>query len=296
MRIFLTGPTGYVGGAVLDAVLRAGHSVTGLVRDQPRARRLKKRGVDAVVGNLGDGAWRDAAVGFDALIHTAWDAQRGPETDARAVATLCSAAKSTGGHPRLIYTSGVWVLGPSSSPLDERAALTPAVHTAWRATHEQLVLDATGLTPVIVRSGIVYGGTRGIIGDLLRDGVNGLVRIIGDGRNRWATIYDRDLADLYVRLVTAPDVSGTYHATDEADESVLDIVEALSRNTTHKPDVRFVPLEEARAKLGAFADGLAMDQVVRCPRAHALGWTPSLRSVGGNMPRLLEEWRNGQKD
>ena len=190
----------------------------------------------------------------------------------------------------------MWVLGPSSNAVDERATLAPAAHSAWRVAHEQRVLDATGLTPIVIRPGIVYGGTKGIVGDLLRDGVNGLVRIIGDGRNHWATIYDRDLADLYVRLATAPEVSGTYHATDEADESVLDIVEALSRNTTHKPDVRFVPIEEARAKHGSYADALAMDQVVRSPRARALGWTPSLRSVGGNMPRLLEEWRNGQKD
>ena len=190
----------------------------------------------------------------------------------------------------------MWVLGSTAAPADERATLSPAAHSAWRAAHERLVLGATGLTPVVVRPGIVYGGTRGIVGDLLRDAVNGLVRIIGDGRNRWATIYDRDLADLYVRLATAPGVSGTYHATDEADESVLDIVEALSRNTTHKPDVRLMPLDEARAKLGAYADALAMDQVVRSPRARALGWTPSLRSIGGNAPRLLEEWRNGQKD
>ena len=102
----------------------------------------------------------------------------------------------------------------------------------------------------------------------------------------------------WIALIAAsgPAQAGTYHATDEADESVLDIVEALSRNTTHKPDVRLMPLEEARTKLGAFADALAMDQVVRCPRARALGWTPSLRSIGGNAPRLLEEWRNGQKD
>lgn len=296
MRIFLTGPTGYIGGAVLDAMQRAGHSVTGLVRDQARARKLKKRGVDAVVGTLGDAAWRDAAVGFDALIHTALDAKRGPEDDARAIATLSSAAKATGGRPRLIYTSGVWVLGPCPTPADETATLAPAAHSAWRAAHEPLVLEATGLTPVIVRPGIVYGGSRGIVGDLLRDGVNGLIRIIGDGRNRWASIYDRDLADLYVRLATAPDVAGIYHATDEADETVADIVEALSRNTTHKPDVRLMPLEEARAKLGTYAEALAMDQVVRSPRARALGWTPSLRSIGGNMPRLLEEWRNGQQD
>ena len=50
MRIFLTGPTGYIGGAVLDALVRAGHTVTGLVRDKSRARKFKKRGIEAVVG------------------------------------------------------------------------------------------------------------------------------------------------------------------------------------------------------------------------------------------------------
>ena len=36
---------------------------------------------------------------------------------------------------------------------------------------------------------------------------------------------------------------------------------------------------------------LALDQVVRSPRARALGWTPTLHSVAGNAARLLEEWR-----
>jgi nucleoside-diphosphate-sugar epimerase len=295
MRIFLTGPTGYIGGAVLDALVRAGHAVTGLVRDKPRARRLAKHGVEPVVGQLGEPDWRDAAIGFDAYIHAGYEASpRGIELDRRALDTLISAAKLTGGSPRLIYTSGVWVLGPSARPADETATLAPAAHSAWRVPHERLVLEATGLTPIVVRPGIVYGGHRGIVGDLLRDAVNGLVRILGDGRNRWATVYDRDLADLYERLVVTQGAAGVYHATDEADQSVLEIVEALSRNTTHKPDVRFVPLDEARAKLGTYADALAMDQVVRSPRARALPWTPSIRSIAGNIPRLLEEWRTGQ--
>ena len=29
-------------------------------------------------------------------------------------------------------------------------------------------------------------------------------------------------------------------------------------------------------------------------RAHALGWTPSLRSVSGNIPRLFEDLRRGR--
>lgn len=297
MRIFLTGPTGYVGGAVVDALARGGHSITALARDQARARKLRKRGVEAVVGGLGDPAWRDAAIGFDAYVHAALEnSPRGPETDRQAIETLMSAARSTGGRPRLIYTSGVWVLGPASSPVDETSPLQPAAHSAWRAPHERLVLDGTGYTPVVVRPGIVYGGSRGIVGDLLRDAVNGLVRVIGDGRNRWATVYDRDLADLYLRLATAPGVEGIYHATDEVSDTVREIVEAISRNTTHTPDVRFMPLEEARAKMGTFADALAMDQQVRSPRARALGWAPTLRSIAGSAPRLLEEWRAGQPD
>jgi len=55
--------------------------------------------------------------------------------------------------------------------------------------------------------------------------------------------------------------------------------------------VRHVPLEEARSKLGSYADALSLDQVVRGPRARALGWTPSLHSVSGNVARLLGEWR-----
>ena len=43
--------------------------------------------------------------------------------------------------------------------------------------------------------------------------------------------------------------------------------------------------------MGTVADALSLDQVVRSPRARALGWTPSLQSVSGNAARLLEEWR-----
>jgi nucleoside-diphosphate-sugar epimerase len=117
------------------------------------------------------------------------------------------------------------------------------------------------------------------------------VRVIGDGNNRWPLIYDRDLADLYARLVADETAEGIYHANDEGDERVNDIVSAISPYLPVRPDVRHVPLEEARNKMGAFADALALDQVVRSVRARALGWNPTLHSVSGNAARLLEEWR-----
>jgi hypothetical protein len=82
-----------------------------------------------------------------------------------------------------------------------------------------------------------------------------------------------------------------YHANDEADESVVDIVESIAGHVRMRPDVRHVPLSEARAKMGPYADALALDQRVRSPRARALGWSPTLHSVSGNVARLLEEFR-----
>jgi nucleoside-diphosphate-sugar epimerase len=130
---------------------------------------------------------------------------------------------------------------------------------------------------------------------MLKDANNGLLRVIGDGKNHWPCVYDRDLADLYVRVVSNADASGIFHANDEADERVSDIVEAVSRHAKMTPDVRYVPIEEARTKLGPFADALALNQIVRSTRSRALGWAPTLHSVGGNVARLLEEFRTARE-
>jgi hypothetical protein len=82
-----------------------------------------------------------------------------------------------------------------------------------------------------------------------------------------------------------------YHANDEGDERVNDIVASIGPHVAFPPDVRHVPIEEARTKMGPLADALLLDQVVRSPRARALGWSPSLHSVSGNAARLLGEWR-----
>ena len=299
MRTFLTGATGYVGSAVLDALLRGGHEVTALVRDPEKAERLRLRGVHCLVGDLSvPKSYAPAAETADAIIHTALDrSKRGTQVDRQAVETLLGSAirHSAKGHPVcLVYTSAVWVLGNTVGQAQEDAHVEPTPLEAWRPEHEGLVLEAGRgrmVRTAIVRPGIVYGGGRGIIADLLKDAANGLVRVVGEGRNHWACVYDRDLADLYLRVITTPDASGVFHATDEADECVSDIVEAVARHAKMLPDVRNMPLGEARAKMGPYADALALNQIVRSPRARALGWTPSLHSVSGNVARLLEEFR-----
>jgi nucleoside-diphosphate-sugar epimerase len=302
MRIFLTGATGYIGAAVLDALIRGGHEVTALVRDNEKARRVAKRGGHPLVGNLAEpDSFKSSADAQDGYVHAAYDSSsgRGPMIEQAALDAIIAAAKRprTGGATAdkrfIIYTSCVSILGRTPDPAAEDAPINPIAASAFRPSLEQLVLDAAGdyLRTVVVRPGVVYGGGNGMVGDIFKAASNGLVRVIGDGNNHWPLIYDRDLADLYVRLAASGTASGIYHANDEGDERVNDVVGAIKPYLPVKPDVRYVPIDEARSKMGVFAEALALDQVVRSPRARALGWTPTLHSVAGNAARLLEEWR-----
>lgn len=301
MRIFLTGATGYIGSAVLDALMRANHQVTALVRTPHVADAMASRGVTPILGDLKNlKSYRTAAEGFDAYIHTAADSSaKREDIDRKAIDTLLSAAGARAkiGPSAFVYTSGIWVLGSNAQPMNETAQPNPGQLLGWRPAHEQLVLQADGntLRTAVIRPGIVYGGNRGIVSDLLKNALNGLIRVIGTGDNHWPLVYDRDLADLYVRVATGAQASGIFHANDEADETVNIIVEGIVNHFSVPPDVRHVPLEEGRKKLGAYADALALDQRVRSPRARALGWTPTLHSVSNNIPRLLEEFRRGQE-
>jgi nucleoside-diphosphate-sugar epimerase len=296
LRIFLTGGTGYLGSAILEAFVRAGHRVDALVRNSERAAEVQARGATPILGDLSNPAsYADAVVAAHGAVHVALDpTPRAAAVDALALDTLLTPSPGKGRF--VLYTSGVWVLGSGSQPKDESATLEPAEISSWRPAHERRVLEAAaaGIRPVVVRPAIVYGGARGIVGDLFKDAANGLVRVIGSGDNHWPLVYDRDLGDLYVRLAHNADASGVYHANDEGDERVNDLVAAIARQVSIDPSIRHVPLAEARKKMGPYADALAMDQIVRSPRARALGWTPSLHSVAGNTARLFEEWRRGR--
>lgn len=295
MRIFLTGGSGYIGSAVLEAFVRGGHRVDALVRNSEKAAFVQARGGNPVLGNLAEPAsFADAAAAADGVVHAAFEyAARGPELEAAALEALLA----PGGAGRfVIYTSGCWVLGPCPTPVDETADVQPIDLVAWRPAHEARVLGsaAAGLRPVVIRPGIVYGSSRGIVGDVFKDAANSLIRVIGEGTNHWPLVYDRDLADLYVRAAMSAEASGIFHANDEGDERVNDIVAAIAAHAKTSPSVRHVPLAEARQKLGPYADALALDQVIRSSRARALGWNPSLHSVAGNAARLFGEWRQGR--
>lgn len=54
MKVLITGATGYIGRAVAQRLLTAGHDVTGLVRNELGVRTLTTAGIEPVHGALDD--------------------------------------------------------------------------------------------------------------------------------------------------------------------------------------------------------------------------------------------------
>ncbi len=148
--------------------------------------------------------------------------------------------------PKLIYTSVMFVLGNVENA-DES---TPA--HGFRAETERIVLEAGG---AVIRPGMIWGGEAWLFEHPV---------YIDEGENRWPLVHRDDVAELY-RLVVESGARGVFHAVTE-----------VLRARDVFPG-KGVPLEEARAQLGGFADALALDQDVRAVRSAEIGWSPARR-------------------
>ena len=206
MRIFLTGATGYVGAAALGAFVRHGHDVTALVRHpgQGRAPRERRRDDDRgrreqarLLRGCRADVRRAGAHGVRSIRARAADGRRGRGGDAGRGARPATAGPA--GHASSTRRArGCSGTSRTAPPRTRRCGRRRSWRGAWR-TEQALSSDAraAGVRAVIVRPGIVYGGAEGLVGELLKNAANGLIRVVGDGTNRWPCVYDRDLADLY---------------------------------------------------------------------------------------------------
>jgi nucleoside-diphosphate-sugar epimerase len=327
MQIFVTGATGYIGLAVVGELAAAGHSVTGLVRGEAKVEQLSRLGAHGVVGDIAEPAtYREEAARHEVLVHTAFDyAAASPAgSDRTAIDTLLAAVRA-GWTRAVVYTSGVWVLGATGdTPASEEAPTDhPAELVTWRVPHERLILDAgrattspaTPATPAasaatpgaqpaptaaipdlalataVIRPGIVYGGRGGIPGTYFESAEKeGAAKYVGDGSNRIPMIHVADLARFY-RQVIEQRAAGIFHAVDGNAVPLAEVARCCSEAAGTGGATHSIPLDEARRSLGAFADALALDQVVESRRAGGLGWRPAHPSFVAEAGKAYQEWK-----
>jgi nucleoside-diphosphate-sugar epimerase len=266
MKVFITGGSGYVGRSTITALVAAGHGVSALVRSDSSAQVVTGLGAKPVHGSLRDlDVLRAAASDAEGVIHLGQELSE----DTAAVDRDAAEALQDGlaGRGTYVHTGGVWVYGNTKGIVDEDAPQNPPRITAWRAANEQGVL-ARGHA-VLVMPGLVYGNNAGLIDIFFVQ--PDAIPLIDGGANYWPLVHVDDIADLYVRALTAP--AGSIYAGVGQNVQVKDIVAALSKATGHS--VRELTFVEAEQAMGPIAEAFALDQRLTSDRARReLGWAP----------------------
>jgi nucleoside-diphosphate-sugar epimerase len=273
MRIFLTGATGYIGGAVALALRERGHDVAALVRPESESKHLRDAGVVIVAGDLASlPSLGETLAAYDVFVHAA---QSNTDTAELARASVEAFAAQKG---FLIYTSGVWVLG-STRDAGESSPVQPFPLVSWRPGIEQQALAAGG---AVLRPGCVYGGKQSLLGPWFAAAEQKQpLKIAGDGENHWALVDLHDLADCYVRLVEQR-LPGIFHAVDDTRATMNECARAVAPDAI----LDHVPAE------GAFGEVLAADQIISSDQTRrTLGWIPK-RDFLGSIDEQWREWRS----
>jgi nucleoside-diphosphate-sugar epimerase len=225
---FVTGGSGFVGGALIERLRREGWDVRALARSERAGERVRELGAEPVSGDLDDpGSLRAGAEGSEVAFHAAakvadWgdpaDFERLNVQGTRNMIEACREA----GVRRLVHvgTEAALMAGQPLVNVDESAPLrpdSPALYPSSKAKAEQLVRAANGagLETVVVRPRFVWGpGDRTLLPQVIDMVRSGRFRWVGGGRHLTATTHiDNTVEGLWLASARGP-AGGVWFVTD----------------------------------------------------------------------------------
>lgn len=283
MRVLVTGGSGYIGAAVVEALLAAGCEVTALARSPGSGERLRRAGCRVVSGDMrAPQAWLGGLGPLDAVIHTAatFDAEMAAADAALLDGLLEHAGRQVAqgaARLRLVYTGGCWLYGPvGDRTAVEGAPFDPLRDFAYMVEQRARLFAAPEVAAYVVHPAMVWDEAGGAIERFLEQARHGEApQVVGAFETRWPLVHRDDLAQLYLRAAAEGVDGADYHGVAERGVAVGEIAAAVSRRF-NAPAPVVQPLAEAVAALGDWAAGLAFDVTMDATATRRdLGWAPA---------------------
>ncbi|GAB3705757.1 SDR family oxidoreductase [Spirosoma flavus] len=277
MRVFVTGASGFIGSAIVQELLNAGHQIVGLARSEESAQSLTKAGAEVLRGTLEDlDSLKKGAANADGVIHTAFihdfsNYVAAAQTDKRAIEAIGSVLAGSD-HPFVVTagilglrTDGGFITEDDFAPQGGRASEAAAMSQAEAGVRASVIR----LPPSVHDAGD-YGFVPFIINTARKKGVSAYV---GDGNNRWPAVHRLDAAKLF-RLALEKGATGArYNAIGDEGIPLREIAEVIGRHL-NVPVVSISP-EEAASHFDWMSRFITFDSPATCTKTKAdLGWEP----------------------
>ena len=257
---FVTGGSGFIGGHLIDRLVREGTAVRALARSDGSAELVAEHGAEPVRGDLSDaGSLEEGAAGADVAYHLAahlgewgpWeDFERGNVEGTENALRAAAAA----GVRRFVHcgTEAALMAGDPLVHVDEQAPLrpdSPAPYSATKARAELAVRRANrnGFETVTVRPRFVWGkGDTTLLPAMVATVENGGWAWIGGGRNVTDTAHVDNVVEGMLLAARKGRPGEAYFVTDDEPVVFREFVTAMMRTQGVEPPDRSVPAWTAR--------------------------------------------------
>jgi len=275
MRIAVLGATGVVGRHVVSRLHEHGYEVRAVVVAEAEVEALRRRGVDAMQGDIFDlHSVREAVKGCSAALHLATAAPRPghvpnwPLNDRirrEGTANLLDACRSAGVQ-RYVQQSLAFLVGGTSDLVDETAPLLPATEVTASAIDAERLVAASGLDWVVLRDGALYGPGTGREEHWAALAHAGELAFPGDGSDHISLIHVADLAECFVVACERAPSGSIISAVDD-------------EPTTYRELFTYIALlEGATVPTSGGASNFPSFRVTNSKARKDLGWQPFYRS------------------
>jgi nucleoside-diphosphate-sugar epimerase len=280
MRVFVTGATGFVGSAVVQELIKAGHQVLGLARSDVGAKSLSAAGAAVHRGSLENlDSLRSGATVSDGVIHLGFvhdfsKFKENCEIDKYAIEALGSVL--AGSDRPLIVTGGTAGLSAPGQVATEDNVIPPNFPFPRVSEQTALALISKGVRASVMRLPQVHDTVKqGLVTyaiAIARE--KGISAYAGEGLNRWAAAHVSDVARLYRLALEKNETGAKYHAVAEEGVRMKDIAETIGRGL--KVPVKSISPEAAQAHFGWYGMFAAHDLLASSAQTRKkLGWHPT---------------------